>query len=255
MPATEPPRAPVRPRREPSGALGHVPPTAAVEVRWAVPGPMQAGAVAALGDVRDADARRVSILDTPTLALERHGLAVRLRRGGAGGDETAVAVRPLLLGTLGPEIVAAPGFAVAVDASGGGWVCSGSLAAPAAPGRVVDVLHGHRPASDVLTAAQRAFLAAHAPAGIAIDDLVVSGPVLALVLAFAPAGHDREVRAEVSLHADGRRTVDLSVSCTAATAAEVAARTAALLAVAPLRDRPAARAHRPPPDPAAPRPR
>ena len=176
MPATEPPRAPVRPRRQPSGALGHVPPTAAVEVRFAVPGPMQAGAVAALGDVRDADARRVNVLDTPTLALERHGVAVRLRRGGAGGDETAVSVRPLLLGALGPEIAAAPGFAVAVDASGGGWVCSGSLAAPAAPGRVVDVLHGHRPASHVLTAAQRAFLVAHAPAGIAIDDLVVSGP-------------------------------------------------------------------------------
>ena len=48
MPATEPPRAPVRPRREPSGALGHVPPTAAVEVRWGVPGPMQAGATGAI---------------------------------------------------------------------------------------------------------------------------------------------------------------------------------------------------------------
>ena len=255
MPATEPPRAPVRPRREPSGALGHVPPTAAVEVRWVVPGPMQAGAVAALGEVRDADARRVCVLDTPAAGLERQGLAVRLRRGGAGGDETAVAVRPLLLGALGPEIARRRGSRSPSTRPAGAGCAPGRWRRRTAPGRVVDVLHGHRPASDVLTAAQRAFLAAHAPAGIAIDDLVVSGPVLALVLAFAPAGHDREVRAEVSLHADGRRTVDLSVPCTAATAAEVAARTAALLAVAPLRDRPAARAHRPPPDPAAPRPR
>ena len=255
MPATEPPRAPVRPRQELPGALGLVPPTAAVEVRWTVPGPMQAGAVAALGDVRDADARRVTILDTPTLALERHGVAVQLRRGGAGGDETAVVVRPLLLGGLGPEIAAAPGFVIAVDASGDGWVCSGSLAARTAPGRVVDVLHGHRPASHVLTAAQRAFLAAHAPSGTALDDLAVSRPVLALVLAFVPAGHDHEVRAEVSLHADGRRTMDLSVPCTAATAAEVAARTVALLAAPAVREPPAARARRPVPDPARPRPR
>jgi len=245
MPATEPPRAPVRPRQELPGALGLVPPTAPVEVRWAVPGPMQAGAIAALGEVREADAHRVNIVDTPTLALDRHGVAVRLRRGGAGGDQTAVAVRPLLHGALGAEVAAAPGFAVAVDASGGGWVCSGSLAARTAPGRVVDVLHGHRPASDLLTAAQRAFLAAHAHAGTALDDLVVSGPVLALVLAFAPAGHDREVRAEVSLHPDGRRTMDLSVRCTAATAAEAAARTVELLAAPALSGRPSARAHRP----------
>jgi hypothetical protein len=255
MPATEPPRAPVRPRREPPAALGLVPPTAVVEVRWSVPGPMQAGAIAALGEVRDADARRVHVLDTAAGRFGRRGLAIRLRRGAAGGDEALVAVRPLLLGALAPEIAAAPGFAVAVDASGGGWVCSGSLAARPAPGRVVDALHGHRPASDVLTAAQRAFLAAHAPAGAVLDDLVVSGPVLALVLAFAPAGHDRQVRAEVSLHGDGRQALDLSVRCTAATADEVAARTAGLFAPVGLTDRPAARARRPPPDPAAPRPR
>src|SRR4029079_3266484 len=59
MPATEPPRAPVRPRREPPAALGLVPPTAVVEVRWSVPGPMQAGAMAALGEARDAVARHV----------------------------------------------------------------------------------------------------------------------------------------------------------------------------------------------------
>jgi hypothetical protein len=255
MPATEPPRAPVRPRREPPGALGLVPPTALVEVRWAVPGPKQAGAIAVLGEVRDADAGRVFFLDTPAAALDRHGVAVGLRRGAAGGDETVVAVRPLLLGAVGPEMAAAPGFTVAVDASGGGWVCSGSLAARTAPGRVVDVLHGHRPAGHVLTAAQRALLSAHAPAGTALDDLVASGPVLALALAFAPDGHDREVRAEVSLHPDGRRTMDVSVRCTAATAAEVAARTAALLAAPHVRDRPGARARRSPRDPAAPRPR
>jgi hypothetical protein len=229
MPATEPPRAPVRPGREPPDPLGLVPATAPVEARCPVPGPMQAAAVAALGDVRDADARQDFVLDTPAAALDRHGVVVRLRRGG-GGDATAVTVRPLLLGAVGPEIAAAPGFALAVEASGGGRVCSGSLVAPAPPGRVVDVLHGHCPPSRLLTRAQRAFLAAHALAGGALDDLVVSGPVLVLVLAFAPAGMDREVRAEVCLHADGRRTMALTVACTAATAADAVARTAALLA-------------------------
>ena len=255
MPATEPPRAPVRPRREPPGALGLVPPTAAVEVRWAVPGPD-----AGRGDRRAGRRARRGRpprlrLDTPAAGSTATGW--RSASGAARRAATRPPSRcvPSCSAPLGPEIAAAPGFAIAVDASGGGWVCSGSLAARTAPGRVVDVLHGHRPASHVLTAAQRAFLAAHAPAGTALDDLAVSGPVLALVLAFAPAGHDREVRAEVSLHADGRRTMDVSVRCTAATAAEVAARTAALLAASPLRDRPAARARRPLPDPAAPRPR
>jgi hypothetical protein len=255
MPATEPPRAPVRPRREPPDPLGLVPATAPVEVRCPVPGPMQAAALAALGDVRDADARQDFVLDTPAAGLDRHGVAVRLRRGGAGGDATVVTVRPLLLGPVGREIAAAPGFALAVEASGGGRVCSGSLAAPAPAGRVVDVLHGHCAASGLLTAAQRAFLAAHAPAGVALDELVVSVPVLALVLAFAPAGHDREIRAEVCLHPDGRRTMTLSAACTAATAAEVAARTADLLTAPALRERRVARARRPPPDPAAPRSR
>jgi hypothetical protein len=255
MRATEPPRARVPPRREPPDPLGLVPATAPVEVRCPVPGPMQAAAIAALGDVHDAAARRDFVLDSPAAALARHGVAVRLRRGEAGGDATAVTVRPLLLRAVAPAIARAPGFVLAFEASGGGPVCSGSLAAPAPPGRTVDVLHGHCPPSRLLTAAQRAFLASHAPAGIALDDLAVSGPVLALVLAFAPAGIDREVRAEVCLHPDGRRTMTLTVACTAATAAEVAARTAALLAASALRDRRAARACPRAPDPAPPRPR
>ena len=71
-----------------------------------------------------------------------------------------------------------PGFVVEVDAMPGAYVCSASLTAALKPGDTREVIKGERPIRKLFSKAQRAFYEAHAPAGLALDDLSILGPDL-----------------------------------------------------------------------------
>jgi hypothetical protein len=76
-----------------------------------------------------------------------------------------------------------------VDAMPGGYVCSASFKDALGPGDAVrQVAAGDRAIRKLHSKQQRAFYAAHAPEGLAMDDLSVLGPVNVMKLKFTPKG-------------------------------------------------------------------
>jgi hypothetical protein len=72
--------------------------------------------------------------------------------------------------------------------------------------------------------------AAHAPEGIALDDLVPLGPINILKLAYVPKGFPRRLVAELWFYPDGSRILELSDKCRPAAGFQLAAETRAFLA-------------------------
>ena len=82
----------------------------------------------------------------------------------------------------------------------------------------------------LFTKEQRAFYAAHAPEGLALDDLVPLGPINILKLAYIPEGFARRLVAELWFYPDGSRILELSDKTRPAAAFQLAAETKAFLA-------------------------
>ncbi len=201
-----------------------------VELKLTLPDSDLRSAVAALRlDPLDAEIRQVFFFDTPDLALNKSGLVVRARRVQRKGDDTVIKLRPVDPHDLPAKVRAAPGFGVEVDAMPGGFVCSASLKAALETPVVREVALGQRPIKKLFSKDQRKFYTEHAPAGIALDDLSILGPILVLKLKFSPAGINRKFVAELWLYPDGSRVVELSTKSAPNTAFQVAAESRAFL--------------------------
>ena len=98
------------------------------------------------------------------------------------------------------------------------------------PGDVLSAVAGERPFRKLFSKEQRAFYAAHAPEGIALDDLVVLGPLFVLKLRFTPEVFERKLVAEMWLYPDGSRILELSTKCPPSEAFQVGAQSRAFLA-------------------------
>src|SRR5436190_3044793 len=98
------------------------------ELKLTIPEFAQRSAVTALGlDPLQAEIRQVFFFDTPDLDLDRAGVVARARRSQKKGDDTVVKLRPVVPSELPKAIRHSPSFGVEVDASPGGFVCSGSM--------------------------------------------------------------------------------------------------------------------------------
>jgi hypothetical protein len=184
-----------------------------VELKLTVPDEDRQSAAAALGvDPLNARLRQVYFFDTPDLALDRSGVVVRARRTQAIPDDTVVKLRPVVPAELPSDLRARQDFVVEVDAMPGSFVCSGSFKGRA-KGAVTEVVAGRQPLRKLFSKPQRAFFAAHAPAGIELDDLSVLGPVHALKLKLSPEGLGRRLAVELWLYPDGSRILELSTKC------------------------------------------
>jgi hypothetical protein len=154
---------------------------------------------------------------------------VRARRVQKKGDDSVVKLRPVVASQLPARLRRTPGFGVEVDAMPGGFVCSGSMkGTPRADVR--EAVAGKRKLRDLFSKEQRVFYADHAPAGVALDDLSVLGPIFVLKLKFAPRAYDRRLVAEMWLYPDNSRILELSTKCAPSEAFQVAAETRAFLA-------------------------
>jgi hypothetical protein len=94
---------------------------------------------------------------------------------------------------------------------------------------VREATSGKRPLRKLFTKEQRAFYSAHAPEGLAIDDLAILGPIFCLKLKTVPEGATRKMVAEMWLYPDGSRVLEISTKCTPAEAFQVAAESRAFL--------------------------
>jgi len=180
-------------------------------------------------DALDAQIRQVFFFDTPELTLDKAGVVVRARRIQGKGNDSVVKLRPVVPSELSGKVRRAPEFGVEVDAMPGGFVCSGSFKNAWTTDTVLDSVSGKRPLRKLFSKEQRAFYAAHAPAGLEIDDLSVLGPIVVLKLKFSPEGFDRRLVAEMWFYPDGSNILELSTKCAPAEAFDVAAKTRAFL--------------------------
>jgi hypothetical protein len=203
-----------------------------VELKLTVPDSERRATVTGLGmDPLEAQIRQVFFFDTPDLALNKAGVVVRARRVQGRGDDTVVKLRPIVPGELPPSVRNAKTMVVEVDAMPGGYVCSASFKGAIGPGDAVKrVAAGDRAIRKLYSKQQRAFYETHAPDGVAMDDLMVLGPINVLKLKFTPEGFNRRMVAELWLYPDGERILELSTKCGPNEGMQVAAEARAFLA-------------------------
>ena len=181
-------------------------------------------------DPLQAQIRLVTFFDTPDLALDAHGLVVRARRVQGRGDDSVIKLRPVVPDALPAGVRDSPKLVVEVDAMPGGYVCSATMKARLGTNDVRRALAGERSIRKLFSKEQRAFYEAHAPDGIALEDLSVLGPILVLKLNFRPAELDRKLVAEMWSYPNGSRILELSTKCKPRDAAHAALELRAYLA-------------------------
>jgi hypothetical protein len=202
-----------------------------VELKLTVPESSHRSTVQGLGmDPLEAQIRQVVFFDTPDLTLDKAGVVVRARRVQGKGEDTVVKLRPVVPDQLDAKLRKSPSFNVEVDALPGGYVCSGSLKGRARPPEVQRVMAGEMPIRKLFSKEQRQLYAAHAPEGLALDDLSILGPIFVLKLRFNPPELGRRLVAEMWLYPDGSRILELSTRCTTDEAFQVAAEARSFLA-------------------------
>ena len=185
-----------------------------VELKVTVPEHEQRATVASLGlDPLDGQIRQVFFFDTPDLALNQGGVAVRARRIQGRAGDTVVKLRPVVPDELPEDVRRSGSVSVEVDAMPGGYVCSASMKAKVDNADVRGAVTGKSSVKKLFTKEQRAFLAAHAPENVALDELSILGPIFVLKGSFVPPGYARKLVAELWLYPDGSRILELSTKC------------------------------------------
>ena len=202
-----------------------------VELKLTIPDISQRSAVRGLAlDPLQAEIRQVFFFDTPELVLDAAGLVVRARRSQRKGDDTVVKLRPVVPSELPKALRRSPSFGVEVDASPGGFVCSGSMKGVPPSASVRDTILGGKAIRKLFTKEQRALFETHAPEGVTLDDLSVLGPIFVLKLKAVPETLGRKMVGEMWLYPDGTRILELSTKCLPSETFNVAAETRAFLA-------------------------
>jgi len=201
-----------------------------VELKLTVDEEHRYSTLTALGiDPLDAYIRQVFFFDTADLALDKVGVVARARRSQGRPDDSVVKLRPVEPAKLGAQQRTLEDFVVEVDALPGGFVCSASFKGKLTKPRVKDAVAGERPLRKLFSKPQREFFEAHAPTGVAIDDLQVLGPVTVFKLKTAPADLRQKLAVEMWSYPDGTRILELSTKCPPAEAFQVAAEARAFL--------------------------
>jgi hypothetical protein len=201
-----------------------------VELKLTVPAVDHRTAITGLGlDPLEAQIRQVFFFDTPDLDLDSAGVVTRARRIQGRAGDSVVKLRPVDPDGVPTELRRSPSLVVEVDAMPGGYVCSAALKSRVDAPAVRDVALGDRSVRKLLSKEQRAFFAAHAPDGLALEDLAVLGPIFVLKQNFVPKELERRMAAELWFYPDGSRILELSTKCTAADTFQVAAEARAYL--------------------------
>ena len=201
-----------------------------VELKLTVPLEHQRTAVEALGmDPLTGQMRLIHFFETPDLKLQDAGVVVRARRVQGKPDDSVVKLRPVVPQDLSSELRESPSFFVEVDAMPGGFVCSGSMKGVPRKASVWDVFMGEQPLRKLFSKEQRAFYAAHAPEGVALDDLVLLGPIFVIKFKGTPHGAKQRIVVELWLYPDGSRILELSTKCAPSEALQVAGEAKAFL--------------------------
>jgi hypothetical protein len=202
-----------------------------VELKLTVPDSDHRSTIRSLGlDPLEAQIRQVFFFDTADLRANQAGVVARARRIQGKGSDSVIKLRPVVPSDLPKKLRKSASFNIEVDAMPGGFVCSGSLKGTPGKGEIEAVAAGEARIRRVFSDDQRSFFAKHAPDGLALDDLLVLGPIFVLKQRFFPQSPDRRWVAEMWVYPDGSRLLELSTKCAPAEAFQVAAESRAFLA-------------------------
>ncbi len=163
--------------------------------------------------------RYIYFFDTPKLDMLDAGIIMRARRVVGEAHDSTVKFRPVEPSKVGDEWRKFPDFKVEADASEKGMTKSASFSMPAEKGLIKRVAAGKRPIRDLLSAAQKKFIAKTAKRKIDFDALVVLGPLRAHRWRFEDPGCPWPITAEVWVRADRDRMMEMSIKAPAAQAA------------------------------------
>ena len=200
-----------------------------VELKLTVPDSHRRQAAVALGvDPLDAQIRQVYFFDTPDLALDRVGVVARARRIQGRGGDSVVKLRPVVPAAIQDERTS-DNLVVEVDAMPGGFVCSASMKGVLGPKDVQEVAAGRKGVRTLFSKEQRQFYGAHAPDGLALDDLSILGPITVFKLKLRPPELSMRLVAELWFYPDGSRIVELSAKAPPSDAFQAAAELRAFL--------------------------
>ena len=182
-----------------------------IELKLSVPLSSQRTAVERIGlDPVEMQPREAFFFDTPDIALNRAGMALRARRTQGGTADTVIKIRPVDPAKLDEKLRALDEFKIEVDAMPGGFVCSASYKGVCDTQEVLDVASGTLPLRKIFSKEQRAFYDAHAPAGLTMDKLVVLGPTFLLKAKHQPKDFKHRLVIEMWLYPDGSRILEIS---------------------------------------------
>jgi hypothetical protein len=181
-------------------------------------------------DPLDAQIRQVFFFDTPDLALDRAGLVVRARRVQGRADDSTVKLRPIEPESLRKQDRRSPNLVVEVDAMPTGYVCSASMKCGRLPTDVRAVVQEDAPVRKLFSKEQRRFYEAHAPQGLALDDLAVLGPITVFKLKTAPPDLGRKAVVELWQYPDRSQVIEISTRAKPADAKRAADEARAFLA-------------------------
>jgi len=185
-----------------------------VELKLSVPAAGHRATIRSLKlDPVEAQPRQAFFFDTPNLDLFKAGVVVRARRIQGGHGDTVVKLRPVDPGQIDRELRRSASFKIELDVMPGGFVCSASYKGLCTNKEVLEVTAGEEPLHSLFSKGQRAFYAAHAPAGLAMDSLTTMGPVFLLKSKHQPKDYDRGITVELWLYPDGSRILEVSTKC------------------------------------------
>jgi hypothetical protein len=177
---------------------------------------------------RDVRVRQVYFLETPDLALSRHGLVVRIRSTAARSDDAVVKLRPMGDRSV-PGWLRRADLDVEIDALPGHRVCSAALKVSLGRRAVTRSIAAGKSLAGLLSARQRRMIQVYGPDGLDLAGLIAFGPVEVRRHRVRPRGLGRPLTAERWRYPDGSTLVELSTRCAADRAPEVAARMSAVL--------------------------
>lgn len=171
--------------------------------------------------------RKVYFLDTVDLALQQHGLIVRIRSTKGRGGDAVVKLRPVLPKALPGWLRNDDGFAVEIDALPDNYACSGALKRNLGRHEVDRTVEAGKPLARLLSSRQRRLLTAYA--NVPLNSLLTFGPVQVRRCRLSLAACDHPLVAEQWTFPDGSVVAEISTRCPSGRAAEVADETSSAL--------------------------
>ncbi|GAB2617670.1 hypothetical protein Aab01nite_31110 [Paractinoplanes abujensis] len=178
-------------------------------------------------DLKSGLMRKVYFLDTVDLALQRHGLIVRIRSNKGRCADAVVKLRPVLPKALPGWLRRDDGFAVEIDALPDNYACSGTLKRRLGRHDVERTVAAGKPLARLLSSRQKRLLTAYA--NVPLNTLLTFGPVVVRRCRLQLAALDHALVAEQWTFPDGSVIAELSTRCPSERAPEIADETSSAL--------------------------